>query len=261
VTLLAMVLAGLAASLLVRPGAVSSPGAMRPARTLPGRRALLPILITGVGVAAATLDGRALALALIGGAGAGGIGHQWARARRLREHERRRRLVVELAEALASELRAGQPVQTSLERCQELWPAFQPVVAAGRLGADVPSALARLARLPGAEGLREVASAWQVSERSGVSLSGVLLQVAESARARQVAANLVRAELASARTTARMVAALPLVTLALSSSMGSTPWAFLLGQPLGLVCLAAGTALVFCGLGWIDRIAAAVIRP
>lgn len=255
-----MILAALAAGFLVRPGAGVFPGATRPARGVRGRCALLLCAIAGVGAAAATLDGRALILALIGGGCAAGIGHQWVGARRLHEQERRRRLVVELAEALASELRAGQPVQTSLVRCQELWPAFQPVVAAAQLGADVPAALRRLAELPGAQGLREVASAWQVSEGSGVSLSGVLLQVAESARARQVAANLVRAELASARTTARMVAALPLVTLALSSSMGSRPWAFLLGEPLGLVCLASGAALVFAGLGWIDRIAAGVTR-
>lgn len=260
-TLLAMATAAMSAGLLVRPGVSRLPGATPRRLTMPGSRALLLLSISSVGVAAATLEGRTLALAFIGGGCLIGVVQQWRQARRARDRERRRALAVELAEALASELRAGQPVQTSLERCQQIWPAFQPVVAAARLGADVPSALRRLATRPGAEGFREVASAWQVSERSGAALSGVLLQVAESARARQAAAQLVRAELASAQATGRLVAVLPLATLAMSSGIGASPWAFLLGQPLGLVCLASGAALVFAGLWWIDRIAAAVTRP
>lgn len=259
-TLLAMATAAISVGLLVRPVTRLS-GAIHSPRWTPGPRTLLVLSMASVGIATATLDGRTLALALIGGAGVIGVVQQWRRARQARDREHRRAVVVELAEALASELRAGQPVVTSLERCQQVWPAFQPVAAAARLGADVPSALRRLAMLPGAEGFREVASAWQVSERSGAALSGVLLHVAESARARQAAAHLVRAELASAQATGRLVAALPLATLAMSSGVGATPWAFLLGQPLGLACLGSGVALVFAGLWWIDRIAAAVTRP
>jgi tight adherence protein B len=148
----------------------------------------------------------------------------------------------------------------ALERGQQLWPDLGPVVAAGRLGADVPAALRRLAALPGAEGLREVAAAWQVSERSGATLSTALAQVVESARARRSAAHLVRSELASAQATARLVALLPLATLAMSAGVGGSPWRFLLTDPAGLVCLATGVALILTGLWWIDRIAAAVTR-
>jgi tight adherence protein B len=116
----------------------------------------------------------------------------------------------------------------------------------------------RLAAQPGAEGLREVASAWRVSERSGAVLSSALEQVAASARARHAAEHLVQAELSSARATARLVAVLPVVTLALAAGAGAEPWAFLLGHPAGLACLAAGAALVLAGLAWIDRIASGV---
>ena len=77
---------------------------------------------------------------------------------------------------------------------------------------------------------------------------------------RQVASHLVRSELSSARATARLVALLPLGTLVMSAGIGGSPWSFLTGHPVGLGCLAAGTALVFAGLAWIDRIAASVGR-
>jgi tight adherence protein B len=70
----------------------------------------------------------------------------------------------------------------------------------------------------------------------------------------------VRAELASAHATARLVAVLPLATLGLSTGTGGDPWGFLLGHPAGLACLATGTGLVLGGLAWIDRIADAVVR-
>ena len=75
------------------------------------------------------------------------------RARAARAAVARQVVVVDLCEALVGELRAGQPLVASLERCLDLWPGFEPVVAAGRLGADVPGALRRVARTPGAEGL------------------------------------------------------------------------------------------------------------
>ena len=69
---------------------------------------------------------------------------------------------------------------------------------------------------------------------------------------------LVRAELASAQATARLVAAPAVATLAMSSGIGADPWGFLLHHPAGVACLGAGVALVLAGLWWIDRIAAGV---
>lgn len=260
VTLLAIVLASTAAALSVRPAA-GQPVASTGRSSRPRARAiLLATGVVGAGAALAVLDGTSLFLALIALGAALGVVGLWRRGRRRRERDRRQLTVVEVSEALADELRAGRPPVAALERCAELWSDFQPVVAAGRLNADVPAALRRLAAMPGAEGLSRLASAWQVSERSGAALSDVLLQVAESARARQASARLVHAELASAEATARLVTVLPLATLAMSSGVGASPWAFLLGEPVGLACLALGTALLFLGLWWIDRIAVAVTR-
>jgi tight adherence protein B len=219
--------------------------------------------LAAVSVAAAllVLDGHHLALALIVLGVAAAALRMWRRSRGLREVARRRTAVVEVGEAVVGELAAGVPPVTALTRAVGVWPELRPVAAAARLDADVPQALRSLAALPGAEGLAELASAWQVSQRSGGTLARALSQVVESSRARQAAAHLVRSELASAQATARLVAVLPLGTLAMAAGVGAAPWSFLLGTTAGLVCLGSGAALVLAGLAWIDRIAARATAP
>lgn len=227
--------------------------------TGPGATRRWPVpTMAGVGVviaASAILDGHELALALVLVGAAAALLRMWRRSRRVREVAQRRARVVEVGESLVGELAAGVPPVTALGRGAQLWPELRPVAAAAKLDADVPDALRALAALPGAEGLADLASAWQVSQRSGGTLAGALAQVVESARARQAAAHLVRSELASAQATARLVAVLPLGTLAMAAGVGAAPWSFLLRSTAGLVCLTAGLALIFAGLAWIDRIA------
>jgi tight adherence protein B len=105
-----------------------------------------------------------------------------------------------------------------------------------------------------------VAAAWHVSHRTGHGLGEALARVAEALRARRATDRVVRGELASARATARLVAALPLVALVIGAGSGGDPLGFLLGTPLGIACLAGGLALGLAGLTWIERIAAGVGR-
>jgi Flp pilus assembly protein TadB len=53
---------------------------------------------------------------------------------------------------------------------------------------------------------------------------------------------------------------LPVATLGLAAGAGTAAWGTLLSEPLGVACLAAGTALALGGLLWIDRIADTVVR-
>lgn len=230
----------------------------------PGYRRRSSVLTAGAAVSAAALgvllEGLELVLLAIGVVAAFAVAALWRRRRSQRLREAVQSAVVELGEALVGELRAGQPVIEALQRGSHVWTPFAPVAAAARLGADVPAALSRVAAQPGAEGVERLASAWRVSQRTGCSLAGVLDQVAVSGRDELASTRLVRAELASAQATARLVALLPAVTLAMASGSGGDPWTFLLHQPAGLACLAAGTALIFLGLWWIDRIADAASR-
>ncbi len=261
-TVAAIALGAVAAALVVAsPPRLPHHGA---ADVVPGTRPHRgpAVILAGSGGAAvlvATVEGTRLALAVIVAASVAATALLVRRSRAARTAQRRRDLVVDVVEALAGELQAGQPLLHCLEHCVEVWPDFDAVVSAAGLGADVPSALRRLAELPGAEGLREVASAWQVAQRSGAGLAAALSHVAASARARQSTRHLVQGELASAQATARLVALLPAASLAMAAGIGGQPWHFLLGTAPGLVCLALGVALAFAGLLWIDRIATGVL--
>ena len=255
-TALAAVAAALAVLLLVPPAP-----AVRDERPWRGRWGPAVLVLALVAGAAGTLlAGRLVVLALLTvavGAAAGSL----LRARRARLTARATaRRVLELCEHLSSDLGAGQPPGAVLARAAAEWPAVAPVAAAYRMGSDVPAAWRELARTPGAEDLRVVAAAWQLTHRAGAGLADAVDRVARGLRAAQSTRRVVDGELASARATARLGAGRPLLALAMGSGAGGDPWGFLLGRPAGLVCLAAGLALGLGGLGWIEAIARGVER-
>ncbi len=200
----------------------------------------------------------------------------WIGRRLLRKRRRRREAqdtrgrVLEVCEQLASELGAGRPPGQALAQAGREWEPLRPVVEAFRVGADVPTALRRIAggdsetrdasrtALDGAQDLRLLAAAWQVSHRTGHGLATAVERVADDIRAAHATQRIVDGELASARATARLVAALPVLALAMGSGAGGDPWGFLLGEPLGLACLGLGLAFGAAGLAWIEAIAAEV---
>ena len=239
----------------------AAPGSRPGSRWRPGR-SVVPAGIGAVAVGAllVTLQGTTLALGLIVVGVLVGTERIARRGRDRRTAQQTAERVLEVCEALAAELRAGRPPLLALRRCVEVWPELEPVAAAGELGADLPKALRRLAALPGASGLSEVAAAWQVSESSGGTMALALSRVADSARRHRATQHLVMSELASAQATARLVAVLPVVVLAMGSGLGSDPWAFLLTTPFGLTCLGGGLALTYAGLTWMDKIATAAVE-
>jgi tight adherence protein B len=129
------------------------------------------------------------------------------------------------------------------------------LLAAVRYGGDVPEAFRVLAELPGAEGAAGIAACWQVASSSGAGLAAGLDRVAEGLRAERALREGVRAELAGPRSTAGLLALLPLFGLLLGAALGADPLRMLLHTPSGLLCLALGTALEWAGLAWTARIA------
>lgn len=275
-TLLAVALAAIAAALLTTPvgrppgaGVTSWPSAS----PLPGAvgaagdedlsragRSHRAVLCAGAALMAWTvtssgLTGTQLGVVAVAGGSGVAVARSVAASRRADVARRRRRAVVDLCEALVGELRAGQPVLVALERSVTVWPEVAPAVAAARLDADLPEALRRLAGRPGAEALHHLAAAWELCAVTGGGLAAASNQVLDAARADAAALRQVEGEVSSARATARLVAGLPVVVLTAGAGLGARPWGFLLGDPVGVACLATGVALVAAGLAWIDRIA------
>lgn len=251
----ACVVAALTVALVLPPSRARPPGRLS---DLGRRLTARPWPVAAVGASGVGLlaEGRTLVLGLVAVTGAVGA---WllVRSRRSRRAAGDRTdRVVEACEALSGELGAGQPPVRALRQACESWDHLTPVAVAAELGADVPAALRRAAEASGAQGLREVASAWQVSAASGATMALAVARVADSARRRQATSRLVASELAGARATASLLAVLPLGVLAMGAGIGGDPVAFLLRTTVGLACLAAGVVLAVTGLLWVERIAA-----
>jgi tight adherence protein B len=223
---------------------------VRPGRALP-RWVLVPAL----GLAAmVSVHGHALVLVLLLAAAGVAAGALARRSRARKRADATRVQVIEACEAIASELRSGQPPLAALARSVESWPALEPVVAACRLDADVPTAFRLVSATPGAESLSEVGSAWQLAQSAGSGLATALDRVVDNARGQLATHRVVAAELASAQATGRMVALMPIVMIVLTDGSGADPWHFLLQTTPGLGCLAGGLGLALAGMWWIDRI-------
>ena len=254
--LLPAVAAGVAALLLLRgSGALAPVGRPRLRSTA---SSALVVVCAGAG-AAAFLEGSRVVLALIAIGTTVAISREVARRRRTADAERRAEQVLGACDALASDLRAGQPTTTALAAAAEDWPELRPVAAAAALGGDVPAALRALGTRPGAGQLRVVAAAWQVAHRSGAGLAAALTMAAQRLRDDRATARVVATEMAAAQATARLLAVLPLGVLVLGSGLGGDPFGFLLESVPGLVCLGAGLALEYAGLAWLARIADGVL--
>ncbi|MGW7050550.1 type II secretion system F family protein [Streptomyces sp. NPDC054887] len=209
----------------------------------------------------------ALALAVLGESvlpcAAGAVAVPLVRRRlraveRRRERERRAEAVVALCGAVAGELRAGrQPGQALFAAAAGtggLGAAQAEVLAAARFGGDVPDALRRAAREPGADGLAGVAACWRVAVDGGAGLAAGLDRLEGALRADREQRENLRAQLAGAWATVALLALLPAAGLLIGSVLGAEPLRVLLHTPAGLGCLLVGGALEGAGLFWARRI-------
>jgi len=164
---------------------------------------------------------------------------------------------------LAAELAAGVPPPEALAAAASgaapdpLRRLLVTAASADRLGLDAAGVLAT--GPPGCERMRLVAACWQVCSVAGGGLGTALAHLADALHDEHDAQAAVAAELVGPRLSARVMAALPLLGLALGAAFGADPLHFLLRTPAGVGCLAAALVLDAAGLWWVSRLARAAL--
>ncbi|WP_175935740.1 type II secretion system F family protein [Corynebacterium sp. Marseille-P4321] len=216
------------------------------AEVRPPNAGVIPLLVGPVVLAALVFDRASLVLAFASAAAT--ALHQFELRRREKADARRGEAAAALLGHLAAGMEAGLTLPQALERCAQQLPEDAPRELArdaahmahqARGGESFDAATPELSR---------VATLIGVSSRYGVpaaSLVAAARDELDHARRHRAATT---ASLAGPRTTALVLAALPLAGIAMGVAMGANPVGFLTGGGVGGVLLVVGTALVCAGV-------------
>mgnify|MGYP001557577676 CR=1 FL=1 len=211
------------------------------------------------------LAGTAATAAVVAAVAIGG-----AIALRVRGHQRARAIrlaVYEMCRAIAAELRAGSTPASAFRAAaamapQPLFAAVHPVASEAANGdpAELADAIAAAATGPPYHGLRTLAACWRVVVASGAMIGPAIDRVADALHDEIDLDRELDTSLAASRATVRLLAALPLVGLALGMAIGAQPLAFLLGSPAGWACLLLAALFDGAGVWWVRHITRGAIR-
>jgi tight adherence protein B len=177
---------------------------------------------------------------------------------------RRTSETVEMVFALAAEVRAGRPPGRALAlvaaTASELRFPLHQASRAVEAGASAASELGSLAVMPGCSGLLGVAAAWQVTEAAGGPVADVLDRLGEVLDADAQSRAALAAALAAPRATVALLAALPVLGVALGESLGAHPLDLLMHQPIGWALVCAAAVLDCIGIGWMQLLVRRALR-
>ncbi len=185
------------------------------------------------------------------------------RLRRLRLRRRRRdeaESMTAALETLVGELRVGtHPVRAFGVAAEEsdgsVASALSTVTARAALGADVAAGLRAVAEESTVPfHWTRIAVYWGLAADHGLPMSTLMRAAQRDIVDRQRFSRQVQASLAGARATSAILAALPVLGIALGQLVGAHPLRFLLSDGVGGWLLIGGAALIIAGLVWSDRI-------
>jgi tight adherence protein B len=196
---------------------------------------------------------------------AGAIAAATVMMRRKRELRRRRRAAEAVAlqaalDVLVGELRVGaHPVAAFDVAANEVDGAvaasLRAVAARARLGADVAEGMRSVARRsPLPAHWERLAVYWQLAQTHGLAIAALMQTAQRDIVERERFSARVEAGMAGARTTATVLAGLPVLGIGLGQLIGADPVGFLLSGGVGGWLLVIGVALACVGLIWSDRI-------
>lgn len=153
------------------------------------------------------------------------------RRKRLREASRR---AADAVAALAADLAAGTDPDRAAAAVEAEWPREAAATT------------------------RRLAAAWRVAGALGAPTAELCRRLAEHLREDERAAARTRAQTASIRATATLLAVLPIGGIALGEILGVEAIAFLLATGPGIACLAAAMALQAAGIAWTRALTASI---
>lgn len=184
------------------------------------------------------------------------------RLRPRREEEAWRLGVIELCDALGAELTAGRTPEDALADAAASLPRTLAIPLTATLSApDLPQALRHLSERPGAHGLRLLAACWRIGVERGATFAPVIDGLSQALRDDHDHRQQIKTHLAGTRATARLLAVLPCLGLAMAWSMGASPLTFLFTTLPGLACLLTALFLDAAGLLWTHHIARKAEHP
>ena len=168
-------------------------------------------------------------------------------------------------DVLVSELRVGaHPVAAFSAAATEVdgpvAESLRAVAARARLGADVAAGLRSVtstSSMPAHWG--RLAVCWQLAQDHGLSIATLMQTAQRDIVERDRFSAMVDAGMTGARTSAVVLAGLPLLGVGLGELIGAEPVSFLLSTGVGGWLLVIGVTLACLGLLWSDRITGRVL--
>jgi tight adherence protein B len=211
--------------------------------------ALLALLLAGTGVAISVAVGGVTTRAL------------WRIHHRVTERLSSADAMADAVHGLVTELRSGaHPVVAAESAAHDAREPARTVLnaisATVRLGGDPGPSLHRFSvgSPTLAPALRPLVHAWSLAHRHGLPLAEVLDAVGRDTAGRARFARRIRATMAGPKASGTVLAALPVLGVALGEGMGAHPTRVLLTTSLGQFLLATGTTLICAGLYWITHL-------
>jgi len=135
--------------------------------------------------------------------------------------------------------------------------ALRSVAARARLGADVVAGLHGVSATSSMPAHWErLAVCWQLAQEQGLSIAALMHTAQRDIVERERFSARAESGMTGARTTASVLAGLPLLAVVLGELIGAKPLRFLLSGGAGGWLLLAGAMLACGGLLWSDRITA-----
>jgi tight adherence protein B len=161
---------------------------------------------------------------------------------------------------LVAELESGSRPAHALGAAGKSAPRYAATFDhAARAASSSGQIAAALLQCPHPE-LNPLAHSWSVAERCGVPLASTISRVVDDLASRLGQRRAVAVALAGPRSSAALLALLPLLGIGLGTAMGARPLAFLLATPAGHGVCAGGVLLETAGLLWTARLLARAER-